>query len=105
VISRTGSFTYVRSHSFLSFDRYALTQFRTPLMWAAEYGHDEVVALLIERGANVNANDNSKMKAIHFAARYGRTEAARVMLDHMPSIARAKASVRHQLPLQYSSDV
>jgi ankyrin repeat protein len=48
-------------------------------MWAAEHGHDEVVAFLLERGANVNANDKSNMKAIHFAARYGRTEAARVM--------------------------
>ena len=31
---------------------------RTPLLWAARYGHKDVAALLLERGADKEAKDN-----------------------------------------------
>ena len=37
---------------------YSIIQGQTPLMFAAEGGHYDIVALLKERGANVNMNNN-----------------------------------------------
>ena len=43
----------------------------TALMWAAAYGHDAVVKLLLERGADVSARDNRGKQAADMAAEGG----------------------------------
>jgi ankyrin len=44
--------------------------------------HWDVLRLLIEHGANVNAGNNEKMTALHGAAGSGHTEAIKLLLDH-----------------------
>lgn len=46
------------------------------LRWASEYGHTEVVGLLLEKGADVHANDD---EALRLASRNGRTEVVVVL--------------------------
>ncbi|KAI1358964.1 ankyrin repeat protein [Xylaria arbuscula] len=40
---------------------------RTPLSWAVNRGHRDVVELLLNHGARVNARDRSKLTALHIA--------------------------------------
>lgn len=40
---------------------------QTPLIWACQQGHTELVRLLLENGANVNLKDESKSTALHEA--------------------------------------
>ena len=53
---------------------------QTALMWATAERHPEVVRLLIERGANVRAATRHGFTALHFAAREGDLESARLLL-------------------------
>jgi ankyrin repeat protein len=54
----------------------------TPLHWAAEAGHTNIVALLLDHGAEVNA---VTLKAdcipMHLATQNGHTDAAKLLLD------------------------
>jgi ankyrin repeat protein len=52
----------------------------TPLHWAAESGHLEVVALLLEKGANVNAQNQHGETPLHRAAWDGHLEVVRLLL-------------------------
>jgi Ankyrin repeats (3 copies) len=58
----------------------------TPLQTAARHGHDEVVALLIRRGANLNAADGSGYTPLHLAAEGGH-------LDVVKRLVKAGAKV------------
>lgn len=53
----------------------------TPLSWAALMGHTEVVALLLERGADVNAQNRDGATPLHSAAFLGRTETVKLLLE------------------------
>ena len=44
--------------------------------------HPEVIELLIQRGADVNAKTDSGFVALFWAARYGHARAAKVLIDH-----------------------
>lgn len=52
----------------------------TALMYAAKAGHSEIVALLIEAGANVHSENNDGATALHLAAEKGRTQVTRILL-------------------------
>lgn len=52
----------------------------TPLSYAALYGHEEAVRLLIERGAIVNGTNRDGGTALHTAAFLGRAEIAEQLL-------------------------
>jgi ankyrin repeat protein len=54
---------------------------QTPLMWAAAENHVEVVKLLLERGADVDAGSKGGFTALTFAVRQGARETTRVLLD------------------------
>jgi ankyrin repeat protein len=53
---------------------------RTPLYWAAEKGHKEVVKMLIERGNKVDAADKNGMTPLHWAAQNGHKEIAGMLI-------------------------
>ena len=54
----------------------------TPLYLAAKKGYDEVIKLLLQNGANVNAMGNQGWTALHVASANGHLTATHVLLDH-----------------------
>ena len=50
-----------------------------PLMWAANYGHDQVVHELIRAGVNVNGKNNNKRTALHWASGCGHSSVVRTL--------------------------
>lgn len=40
---------------------------RTPLFWAATFGHHDVVELLLDHGAQINSRDRSRLTPLHIA--------------------------------------
>ena len=60
-------------------DRYS----RTPLHIAVEQGHNNVVALLLDLGVNVESKEASlSASALHLAARNGHKDICKILLDH-----------------------
>ena len=55
-------------------------QHQTALMWAAAEHHPEVVRMLIDHGADTQARTRKGFTALHFAAREGELEGARLLL-------------------------
>ncbi|CAC5404614.1 unnamed protein product [Mytilus coruscus] len=53
----------------------------TPLMWAALFGHLEVVTFLVTKGSQLEAKDKDGETALHYAARYGRIETTKWLID------------------------
>lgn len=56
------------------------SQHQTALMWAAAERHADVVKLLIEHRADLQARTKKGFSALHFAAREGDLESARLLL-------------------------
>jgi ankyrin repeat protein len=56
-------------------------QHQTALMWATAERHPDIVALLIRHGAGLEARTRQGFTALHFAAREGELESARLLLD------------------------
>lgn len=55
---------------------------KTPLFFAIENGHDEIADYLIENGANIKLTlDPNKQTPLHFAARFGRTNIIKKLLQ------------------------
>jgi ankyrin repeat protein len=52
----------------------------TGLIWASQRGHTEVVQMLLERGADVNAGGGWYGNALHAASRGGHTEVVQMLL-------------------------
>ncbi|KAK6529978.1 hypothetical protein TWF694_003353 [Orbilia ellipsospora] len=52
---------------------------RTPLSWAAENGHEAVVRLLVERGADMEAADNVHRTPLSWAAKNGHEAIVRLL--------------------------
>jgi ankyrin repeat protein len=54
----------------------------TSLQWGAWYGHDEIVSILLEYGADVNAIDStSGRSALHEAAEHGNLSTVKILLQ------------------------
>ena len=52
----------------------------TPLQLAARYSHNEIVELLIDNGADVNAKDVNGNTPLHLAALFGRKEVVELLI-------------------------
>ena len=55
---------------------------KTPLHQSLTGGNNEIIELLIERGAAVNAQDHTGLTPLHVAAWWSITERAGILLDH-----------------------
>ena len=51
-------------------------------MYAAQEGHEEILRLLLENGADVNAKDRSKKTALHMAADKGHVSTLKLLLKN-----------------------
>jgi len=58
----------------------------TPLHCAARSGHDQVVDMLLEKGALVTAKTKNGLTPLHMAAQGDHTESARVLHFHKASL-------------------
>ncbi|KAI5892307.1 ankyrin, partial [Schizophyllum commune H4-8] len=54
----------------------------TPLHYAARYGNDAVVELLLKHGAPINKLDTAGMTPLHCAAAHGCASAVTILLSH-----------------------
>ncbi|KAL4811049.1 ankyrin repeat-containing domain protein [Aspergillus unguis] len=71
----------------------------TPLILAAENGHEGVVALLLDHGADINLSDLNNRTALSWAAECGFEECVRVLLErgadvHIPDVQSKNALLR-----------
>ena len=58
----------------------------TALMFAAREGHIDIVRLLLDRGANINAINDYERTALMWAANTGHTDVVRLLLDRGANI-------------------
>lgn len=61
--------------------------------WAAISGHNEVVSLLLSKGANVLAETTSKSTALHCAVEANRPETVRILMQHVSTNEETKTSL------------
>jgi ankyrin repeat protein len=74
----------------------------TPLMTAAAEGHVGVMRLLLERGAEVNADCKYHETALHYAAENGHEEVVSILLSCGADPSR-KDNILRNTPLMYAS--
>ncbi|MHB9146849.1 MAG: ankyrin repeat domain-containing protein [Candidatus Amoebophilus sp.] len=58
----------------------------TPLHWAAQNGNIKIVALLLAKGAYVNATDNEGNTSLHVAAKFGHKNIASLLLGRQADV-------------------
>ncbi|KAL6415972.1 beta transducin-like protein [Ilyonectria robusta] len=59
---------------------------QTPILWAASTGREAVARLLLEKGANFEANDDHRNTPLHWAAANGDEAIATLLLDRGANI-------------------
>jgi len=75
----------------------------TSLHRASQQGHDEVVKLLLSKGADIRLKDSDGCTALHRAASSNRVSACRLLLSHDMELANILDS-RNRLPQECCSD-
>jgi len=53
----------------------------TPLHLTSRYGHVDLARMLVERGADMSAQDKDGSTALHLASRYGHVDLARMLVE------------------------
>ena len=74
---------------------------RTPLSWAAGKGHEAVVRLLLEKGAELDSKDESGQTPLSWAAGSGHEAVVRLLLEKGAELDSKDASGR--TPLSYAA--
>jgi ankyrin repeat protein len=62
-------------------------QMERAFMWASEYGRNEVVEFLLERGAAVQSKESTGLTALHWAIIGGQLETIKLLLTRGASLA------------------
>ena len=65
----------------------------TPLHLAVLAGSDEIAGILLQRGANVMAQNNDGETSLHHAAQFGLAKVARVLLEQGASVTEGQLKV------------
>ena len=81
--------------------------YRTALMIASEYGHTEIVELLLDRGADINGQDNSGDTALIKKSAHGKGDMAEFLLDigADPNIKNIKGDTALMNAARYSNSI
>ncbi len=61
-------------------------QLETALMWACEYGHNDIVAFLLEKGADLNALGQTGLTGLHWAVAGAHPDTIRLLLGYGASL-------------------
>jgi ankyrin repeat protein len=97
----TGNIEAVKKHLAAGTDVNANDGGWTPLWYAADEGHKEIVELLIAKGADVNAKNKGDVTPLYGAARSGRKEVAELLIAKGADV-NAK-DVNGTIPLHYAA--
>ncbi|MDQ7826952.1 MAG: ankyrin repeat domain-containing protein [Candidatus Eremiobacteraeota bacterium] len=67
----------------------------TPLHWASQRGHNDLVTFLISRGASVNILDRWRATPLHYASQNGHTEIVKRLIANgaIPYVANLEGAV------------
>ncbi|RYP54743.1 hypothetical protein DL768_000567 [Monosporascus sp. mg162] len=76
---------------------------QTPLSWAAENGHKEIVQLLLDKGAEIDAKDKYGWTPLSRAAEKGHKEIVQLLLDKGAEID-AKNNYGRRTPLSWAAE-
>jgi len=76
---------------------------RTPLHWAARGVHVEILAYLIDKGANVDAQDINLVTPLHSVCSRGHVEGARILIDANADVSSAMFDLSTPLHLAVTS--
>lgn len=71
----------------------------TPLYWAAQYGQREVFDLLVKKGANINAINDSKDTLVHYASMGGNIDILKYVADNSSNFNVNTPNIHGRTPL------
>jgi len=77
----------------------------TVLQWASEYGYEEIVKMLLERGVNVHAKDNYDNTALDIANERGQTRIVDILTAAINEEKKIKGHKQEAMELVRHSDV
>lgn len=77
---------------------------RVPLHFAAKFGHVDIMAILLDSGADIEATDAIGRTALHFAAFYAQKNVAQLLLSRGANINARDNSFSRQTPWQMAKD-
>jgi hypothetical protein len=76
---------------------------QTPLSWAAENGHEAVVKLLLEKGADLESKDNNGRTPLSWAAENGHEAVVKLLLEKGADLE-SKDEYNGQTPLSWAAE-